>query len=180
MRLDQYNNNWYKPGSILKRLVWYFVNLIFIKNPWNPFVGLKRVILRFFGAKIGKGVVIKPSVNIKYPWKLEIGDHVWVGEGVWIDNLGMVKINDHVCVSQGALLLTGNHNYKKTSFDLIVEDITLKEGVWVGAKAIVCPGVTCGVNSVLSTGSVATSDLKPNAVYQGNPATEVRKRIIES
>ncbi len=129
MRLDQYNNNWYKPGSILKRLVWYFVNLIFIKNPWNPFVGLKRVILRFFGAKIGKGVVIKPSVNIKYPWKLEIGDHVWVGEGVWIDNLGMVKINDHVCVSQGALLLTGNHNYKKTSFDLIVEDITLKEGV---------------------------------------------------
>ncbi|MDZ7624210.1 MAG: hypothetical protein U5J96_07185 [Ignavibacteriaceae bacterium] len=91
--------------------------------PWpNSF---KIFALRFFGAKVGKGVIIKPCVNIKYPWFLEIGDNVWIGEEVWIDNLGKVKIGNNVCLSQGALLLCGNHNYKKETFDLIVGDITL-------------------------------------------------------
>ena len=178
MKLDQYNNSWYQPGNILKRAVWYVMNLIFIKNPWNSFNGLKRTILRAFGAKVGKGVVIKPAVNVKYPWNLEIGNHVWIGEGVWIDNLGKVQIKDNVCISQGAMLLTGNHNYKKITFDLIVEEITLEDGVWIGAKAIVCPGVTCGLNSILTTASIATNNLNPGMVYQGNPAKEIRKRSI--
>ena len=180
MDLSRYNNKHYNPGNKFKRILWYFMNLIFIKNPWIPFSGIKRIILRIFGAKIGQGVIIKPSVNIKYPWKLEIGNHVWIGEGVWIDNLGKVQIKDHVCISQGAYLLTGNHNYKKLHFDLIVKDIVIENGVWIGAKSIVCPGVKCNTNSILTAGSVAVNNLDNDAIYQGNPAVAIRKRLIEN
>jgi putative colanic acid biosynthesis acetyltransferase WcaF len=137
-------------------------------------------LLRLFGASIGKGVVIKPAVNIKYPWFLRIEDYVWIGEKVWIDNLAMVIIGAHSTLSQGAMLLTGSHNYKKVTFDLTLGKILLEAGVWIGAKAMVCPEVRCGSNSVLSAGSVAVSDLEPYTVYQGNPAVAKRKRILES
>lgn len=178
--LSAYNNDWYNPGaSTLKRTLWYFVNALLFINPLNPVSSLKVKLLRLFGARVGKGVTLKPNINIKYPWLLEIGDHVWIGEGVWIDNLAPVSIGSHVCISQGALLLTGNHNYKKKTFDLMVGKITLADGAWIGAKSVVCPGVTCGSHSVLAVGSVAGKDLKPYFIYQGNPAVPVRERTIE-
>lgn len=135
--------------------------------------------MRLFGAKIGKGLVIKPHVSIKYPWLLEIGDHVWIGEHAWIDNLAKVTLKNNSCVSQGALLLCGNHNYKKSTFDLIVREITLEEGSWAGARSLVCPGVRMGSHSLLTAGSVATSSLDPYWIYQGNPAVKVKKREIK-
>lgn len=169
--LSKYDNSWYDPGgSSFKRLVWYFVNLLVLKNRWNPINGIKVRTLRFFGAKIGRGVVIKPGVNVKYPWLLSIGDYSWIGEDVWIDNLGMIRIGAHCCISQGAMLLTGNHNYKLTTFDLMVKPIIVGDGAWVGAKCIVCPGVTIERNSVLSVGAVATKSTMPDSIYQGNPA----------
>ncbi|MBD3638827.1 MAG: colanic acid biosynthesis acetyltransferase WcaF [Crocinitomicaceae bacterium] len=176
--LSTYNNDWYKPGGKVKRALWYCFNNTFLLNPYNPSSGLKKVVLKMFGAKIGRGVVIKQRVNIKYPWKLEVGDYSWIGEGVWIDNLANVKIGEHCCVSQGALLLCGNHNYKKTSFDLIVSDIKLDDGVWIGAKAIVTGGVVCNSHALLTAGSVATTNLEEYSIYQGNPAQKVRERII--
>ncbi|UKN02080.1 WcaF family extracellular polysaccharide biosynthesis acetyltransferase [Paracrocinitomix mangrovi] len=177
--LSKFNNDWYKPGGKVKRALWYCFNNWFLLNKYNPFGGLKKFVLRMFGAKIGKGVVIKQRVNVKYPWFLEIGDHSWIGEGVWIDNLGKVKIGPHCCISQGALLLCGNHNYKKSTFDLMVGDITLEEGVWIGAKSVVSGGVTCFSHAVLSAGSVANKDLEAYKIYQGNPAQIVRERVIE-
>lgn len=177
--LSKYNNSWYKPGNPFKRVMWYFFNVFFMLNPFNPFSGLKKAVLRMFGAKIGKGVVIKPAVNIKYPWKLEIGDHVWIGENVWIDNLGKVTIGANACISQGALLLCGNHNYKREKFDLIVGDIRLEEGVWIGAKAIVTPRIVCYSHAILTAGSVATSNLEAYGIYQGNPAVKIRIREIQ-
>jgi len=176
--LLKFNNSWYKPGGALKRFIWYWKNLVLFKSslPWpNSF---KIFTLKFFGAKVGKGVLIKPCVNIKYPWFLEIGNNVWIGEEVWIDNLGKVKIGNNVCLSQGAMLLCGNHNYKKETFDLIVGDITLEDGVWVGAKAAVCPGVTMKSHSILSVGSVLTKDAEAYGIYQGNPAVLVKRRVI--
>ncbi|WP_053990060.1 WcaF family extracellular polysaccharide biosynthesis acetyltransferase [Mangrovimonas sp. TPBH4] len=177
--LSTYNNDWYQPGNPLKRLSWYVVNALFFVNPLNLSSGLKVLLLKMFGAKIGKGVVIKPGVNIKYPWKLTIGDFSWIGEKVWIDNLGEVTIGSNVCVSQGVMLLCGNHNYKKPSFDLIVGNITVEDGAWVGAKSVVCPGIVLKEHSVLAVNSVATRDLGANGIYQGNPAVLVRNRIIE-
>lgn len=177
--LSKYDNSWYDPGrGMVIRLLWFWVNAAFLRNPLNPSGGIKKFWLKLFGAKIGKGVVIKPAVNIKYPWHLEIGDHCWIGENAWIDNLVPVKLGPNVCLSQGAMLLTGNHNYKKTTFDLMVGEITLEEGVWIGAHAIVTPGITCKSHSVLAVRSVAAQDLEPYTIYQGNPAQAARERNL--
>lgn len=176
--LSTFNNDSYQPGGILKRTLWYGVNAIIFCTWLFPFSGMKCKLLRWFGASVGRGVVIKPRVNIKYPWMLKIGDHTWIGEGVWIDNLAEVDIGSQCCISQGAMLLNGNHNYQRTSFDLIVAPICLEAGVWIGARAVVCPGVVCEQHAVLAVGSVATSDLMAYSIYQGNPAVKIKERQI--
>lgn len=177
--LNSYNNSWYKPGNKIKRVAWYWVNEVVLKNTLLPFSKLRVMVLRCFGAKIGVGVTIKPGVNIKYPWLIEVGNYCWIGENVWIDNLSNVSIADNVCISQGAMLLCGNHNYKKNTFDLITKPIILEDGVWVGAKSTVCPGVTLKSHSVLSVGSVANRDLDPYSIYKGNPAVKIKERKIK-
>lgn len=177
--LSRYNNSWFRPmaGSV-KRLLWYLVNAaIFNSNALLPY-SIKCRILRIFGAKIGKNVVIKPRVNIKYPWKLVIGDYTWIGEGVWIDNLDFVRIESSVCLSQGAMLLSGNHDFSKSTFDLIVQPIEIKEGAWIGAKSIVTQGVTVGSHAILAVNSVASNDLNEYAIYRGNPCVKIKDRVI--
>jgi putative colanic acid biosynthesis acetyltransferase WcaF len=176
--LSKYKKIDYSSGNFFSRLSWYFVNGVLFKSNLFPLNTLKVFLLRLFGASVGKGVVVKPCVNIKYPWNLQIGNYVWLGENVWIDNLDKVTILDHSCISQGATLLCGNHDYFSVSFDLITKPIILEQGSWIGVNSTVCPGVNIGSHAVLSAGSVATKDLKPYAIYQGNPACKVRKRII--
>ncbi|PRY37008.1 putative colanic acid biosynthesis acetyltransferase WcaF [Spirosoma oryzae] len=177
--LSRYDNSWFNPGPRWKILLWFLVNSVTL-NTYLPLpVSLKRFVLKAFGAKLGTGVMIKPAVNVKYPWLLTIGSHVWIGEEVWIDNLCPVTIEDNVCLSQGAMLLTGNHNYRVPTFDLIVRPIVLRAGSWIGARAVVCPGVDVGAHAVLAVGSVATRTLDPYGIYQGNPAVRVRERTID-
>ncbi|MEO8760339.1 MAG: WcaF family extracellular polysaccharide biosynthesis acetyltransferase [Bacteroidia bacterium] len=176
--LSSFNNSWYKNGaSAFANIAWYFVSAAFFKSAF-PINSIKVFLLKLFGAKIGKGVVIKPHVNIKYPWRLNVANNVWIGEHVWIDNLADVVIEDDVCLSQGAMLLCGNHDYKKTTFDLIIGNITLKKGSWIGAKSVVCPGVVVGAHAVLTVGSIATKTLNDYTIYQGNPAQAVKQRVI--
>jgi putative colanic acid biosynthesis acetyltransferase WcaF len=178
--LSLYNNHPYHPGgSALKQVLWYYLSALFFKSGLLPASGVKIALLRLFGAQIGKGVVIKPGVNIKYPWHLKIGDNTWIGERVWIDNLVLVTIGNNVCISQGAILQTGSHNYKKTAFDLITGSIILEDGAWISCGAIVSQGVTAASHSVLTSGSVANKNLESYFIYQGNPAIKVRARIIE-
>src|SRR5437870_1372120 len=128
-RLANYDNSWYNPGPGWKRAFWILVSALFFNHPLALFNGLKCWLLRMFGAKVGRGGLITPSVNIKYPWMLTVGNNGWIGEKVWIDNLTDVTIGNNVCISQGALLLTGNHDYKKSTFGLLIGAIVLEEGV---------------------------------------------------
>ncbi len=177
--LSKFDNSLYNPGAnAFKRLLWYYMNIFLLKSSWLPVSGVKVALLKLFGARIGKGVNIKPAVNIKYPWRLTIGDYAWIGENVWIDNLDDVTIGAHCCISQGALLLCGNHNYKTETFDLETGKIVLEDGVWIGANATVCDGVTCRSHSVLAVGSVATNVMEAYGIYQGNPAVKIRTRQI--
>ncbi|QEC80548.1 WcaF family extracellular polysaccharide biosynthesis acetyltransferase [Mucilaginibacter ginsenosidivorax] len=177
--LSTYNNYPFHPGgNALKRLLWFYVNAAFFKTSFIPSSRFKVFLLRTFGATIGKKVTIKPCVNIKYPWFLQIGDNTWIGENVWIDSLVMISIGANVCLSQGAILLTGSHNYKTPSFNLMTQSVILEDGVWIGAGATVNLGVTAGSHSVLTSGSVATKNLEPYCIYQGNPAVKVRNREI--
>lgn len=174
--LSTYNNKWYKPGSFVKRILWHYTNIIFFKNGIFPFYGLKVILLTLFGAKVGKKVLIKPFVNIKYPWFLTIKDYVWIGENVWIDNLADVSIGNNVCLSQGVMLLTGNHDYTKSDFTLSVKKIIIEDGVWIGARGIVCPGVICKSHSMLMAGSVVTKNMEQYSIYRGNPAEKIKER----
>lgn len=171
--------NFDKGAGFLKQTIWYFINALIVRASWNPFMGIKIALLKAFGAKIGKGLVIKNNVNIKFPWKLTIGNDVWIGENVWIDNLDKVSIGNNVCISQGALLLTGNHDYTLSTFDYRNAPIIIEDGSWIGAKTTVCPGVILHTHSILTVGSIATKDLEPWGIYQGNPAQKIRVRKIK-
>jgi putative colanic acid biosynthesis acetyltransferase WcaF len=173
------NTDFYHGRNVFIRALWILVSILFFQTNFPYPSRFKSLLLRLFGAKIGSGLVVRSRVVIKQPWKLQLGDYVWIGEGVWIDNLVSVLIESNVCISQGAFLLTGNHNYRKSSFDLITGEIILEDGVWIGAKAIVGPGVICHSHSVLSAGSTAFQNLDRYGIYQGNPATIKRIRTIE-
>lgn len=161
----------------MKQFLWYFTSVIFLKSALMPVSLVLVFLLKLFGAKIGRDVRIKPGIHIKYPWKLEIGDHSWLAD-CYIENLDWVHIGKNCCISQKATLITGNHNYKKAGFDLMVQPITLEDGVWIGAGSMVGPGVLASSHSVLSLGGVALHNLEAFSIYQGNPAVKIRDRII--
>lgn len=181
INLAAYNNHQYHPGAgWLKRVLWFYVSALLFKTSLFPSSALKVFLLKLFGAKLGKGLVLRHRLNIKSPWFLMVGDDSWIGEGVWIDNLVPVKIGSNVCLSQGAMLQTGNHDFSKQSFDLMTGGIVLEDGVWIGAKALVCPNVIAANHAVLTAGSIATKNLEAYFIYQGNPAVKVKKREIEA
>ena len=167
-----------KGAGKLKISLWYFVNALFVRASWNPFMGVKILLLRLFGAKIGKGLVIKNNVIIKFPWKLKIGDNVWLGEGCWLDNLDNITIGDNVCISQGALLITGNHDYTKSDFPYRNAPIIIENGAWIGAKAVVAPGVRIASHSILTLGTIMTKDTEPYGIYQGNTGVKIKERNV--
>lgn len=176
--LSKFKNTWYKMGANpFKLYMWYFAKEMFINSAF-PINSLRIFILRLFGAKIGSGVVLKPHVVIKFPWNLTVGTNVWIGESVWIENQAKVTIEDNCCLSQRSMLITGNHDYRKTTFDLIIGEIILKEGAWVGADAKVCPGSILQSHSILTVGSVASGILEPYSIYQGNIAVKIKDRVI--
>lgn len=180
MRLDQYTVGTYTPGApLLKQLLWYYLGDPLVRSSLIPLSVLKVWTLRRFGAEIGQGVRIKPGVKIKFPWRLTLGDWVWLGEAAWIDNVAPVAIADHVCISQGVYLCTGNHNWSDPSFALITAPIHIESRCWVGAKAVVGPGVTLGQGAVLCLGSVASRSLDPMMIYAGNPAVPLKQRVIQ-
>lgn len=144
-----------------------------------PVSWVKVWVLRGFGARIGRGVRIKPGVRIKFPWRLTVGDFVWLGEDVWLDNLAPIAIGDHVCISQGVYLCTGNHDWGKPEFSLKTQAIAIESGSWLAAGSAVAPGVTVGQGAILSLGSVALKSLEPMMIYQGNPAIATKPRKLE-
>ena len=177
--LSSYSATHFDRGaSKARELIWLFVSLVLFRLCPLSLSPLKRTVLRLFGARVGIGVTIKPQVKITFPWKLEIGDHVWLGEECWLLNLERITIGNNVCISQRAFLCTGSHNHKLPTFDLIVKPIIVEDGAWIGAGAWVGPGVTVGNHAVLAAGSIATKDLEPHGIYRGNPAVFLRPRII--
>lgn len=162
----------YKPGqlntgaTLLKRAIWYFTSLLIFENGWIPASKPKIWILRAFGAKIGSGVVLRPNVRIKFPWKLAIGDDTWIGQDVWIDNLSSVELGANVCVSQGAYLCTGDHDRHSETFELITGPIVIEDGAWLACRSIVLRNVTIGNHAVVAAGKVAARSVPSNTVWR--------------
>lgn len=162
--------------SRLTEVCWYLVKCLFFLSPLPWPMGLKRQLLKRFGAEIGSGVVIKPRVNVHFPWKLKVGDHCWIGEEVFILNFEPVTLGDHVCISQRAFLCTGNHDFRDPAFAYRNAPITVESGAWVGGQCFVGPGVTIGREAVAAAGSVVTDNLPPAKICRGNPCRPVKDR----
>jgi putative colanic acid biosynthesis acetyltransferase WcaF len=177
--LNSFDNSWYRPGrGRVLQLTWFFLGLPVLRSTWLPFSSVRRSLLRLFGARIGAGVVVKPGVRVKYPWLLEVGQNTWIGEDVWLDNLAPIRIGSNACISQGAYLCTGNHDWTDAAFGLVVRPITIGDGVWIGAKAIVCPGVDVAECAVASAGCMVTRNMDAYTVYAGNPAVAIKTRKV--
>lgn len=169
--LSRFQNSGFGRGvPAWKEALWWIVRSLLFAS-WFPVPSaLKIAALRGFGAKVGTGVVIRSRVNVTFPWRLEIGDHVWIGDEVFILSLAKVTIGSNVCVSQRAFLCTGSHDFGKPTFDLITRPIAIGDGCWVGAQAFVGPGVTFGASSRCLAGAVVTKDVPEGATVGGVPA----------
>jgi putative colanic acid biosynthesis acetyltransferase WcaF len=179
MHLDRFrvDRGGYTTGAgIIRQVLWFFVGAPLLRSWLIPFSRIKVAVLRAFGASIGQGVRIKPGVKVKFPWRLTVGDHCWLGEDLWIDNLAEVQIGSHCCISQGVYLCTGSHDWSQDTFDLMARPIVVENHAWLGARSIVAPGVTVREGAVLGLGSVATRSLDAWTIYLGTPALPLRQR----
>ena len=174
------NSEYDKGSSSLVITLWHFFGSPLVRSNLLPFSAFKCTVLRLFGARIGRGVYAKPGLRVKFPWYLTVGDHCWLGEDAWIDNLAPVTIGSHVCVSQAAYLCTGNHDWTAPSMKLFRRSIVLGDGSWVGARATICPGVTLGIGAIAAAGSVIARDVPAYQIWAGNPATFMRERKLRS
>ncbi len=161
INLSKFDNASYARGAPRwKEALWWLSRSLFFA-PWFPIPSpVKVAVLRFFGAKIGTGVVIRSRVNITMPWRVEIGDHVWLGDEVLILSLDRVRIGSHVCISQRAFLCTGNHDFRKETFDLVTQPIEIGDSCWVGACAFVGPGAVVPAGSMVGAAERRTSNVQ--------------------
>ena len=179
--LTQTSNRDYRVGRpYLVRAIWLVVEALVLLNPVVTPYSVKRLVLRLFGARIGRHVIIKPAVHVKYPWHLEIGDNSWIGERVWIDNFVSVRIGTNAVVSQGAYLCTGNHDWPDRGMPLMVKPVTVGNGSWVGAFSRIAPGVNVGDEAVIALGAVLLVDADVRGIYRGNPAVKTGERRFSS
>lgn len=177
IRLDTYEKGSFTRGRpALMEALWIAASALFFSSS-IPSPALRKALLRLFGARIGVGVVIKQQVKVKFPWRLEIGDHTWIGERVWIDNLAPVRIGAHSCISQDAYLCTGNHDWKSSRFDLQTKPILIADQAWICARAVVGPGVSVGEGAIVSLGAVASSNVPAwHVLTAAEPTLRARAR----
>ncbi len=174
MKLSQYNNTSFDRGAPRgKEVLWWVVRSLLFA-PWFPIPSsIKVTALRAFGASVGERVVIRSRVHISFPWRLTIGDDVWIGEEITILSLDRVVIGSDVCLSQRAFLCTGSHDFSRESFDLMTAPITIADGCWIGAQAFVGPGVSFGKSSRCLAGAVVVKSIGADTTVAGVPARRI-------
>lgn len=156
--------------------IWYLTKCVFFLSPLPWPSGFKCALLRLFGAQIGRGVVIKPRINIHFPWKLKIGDCSWLGEEVFILNFEACTIGAHCCISQRAFLCGGNHDFRSEDFRYRNGPIRIKNGAWVGAQCFIAPDVVIAEEAVITAGSIVTRSMPAGKICSGNPCAPVGER----
>ena len=177
-RLDGFKSslNFDRGKSVYVFVAWYLAKRIFFLTsfPWPSSV--KSFILGSFGATVGYKIIIKPRVNIHFPWKLSLGDFVWIGERVEIYNFESVRIGSNCCVSQDVFLCAADHDFRDPFFSYRNAPICIGNGVWLQARVFVCPGALIGNESVITACSLVKGALPGNQVCSGSPALPVSRR----
>ncbi len=166
-----------RPGIIVQ-LWWLVQSTLFAMSPQFMY-RWRNYLLRLFGAKIGKGVIIRPTVRITYPWKLTIGDYAWVGDNVELYTLGEIAIGDNAVVSQRSYICTSSHDYKKSAFDIYALKTVIEPEAWVATDVYVAPGVTIGRGAVIGARSSVFTDMPAGMICVGSPAKAIKPRIMD-
>jgi putative colanic acid biosynthesis acetyltransferase WcaF len=162
-------------SSFVVQLWWLTESLLFRTSP-QVMHGWRRGLLRIFGAKIGKGVLIRPTVKITYPWKIVIGDYSWIGDEVVLYSLGEIIIGKNAVVSQRSYLCAGTHDYNTKEFAIFSLPITVEDQVWLATDVFVGPGVTIGEAAVVGARSSVFKSIEGGMVYAGNPLKALKQR----
>jgi putative colanic acid biosynthesis acetyltransferase WcaF len=160
---------WSKPAIVI--VLWILVEYFFVTNALQLSSRVRAIALRAFGAKIGKGVILRPRLRVKFPWNLEIGDNCWIGEGVWIHNQDKVTVGHDVCISQETFITTGSHAFR-TDMGLVTEPVDIGSGAWICSRAIVTAGTKIGESAIVPAGQVVSRSIPPQSI-----GTTARKRF---
>jgi len=159
--------------------IWWIVQALLFHPSPQLLYGWRRFLLRLFGARIGRGVLIRPSVSVTYPWKLSIGDWSWIGDHVTLYTLGEITIGESAVVSQLSYLCTGSHDYTRPTFDLYAVPIHIESEAWLAANVFVSPGVTVGRGAIVGACSVVRKNVPAGMICAGNPLKVLRQRTTE-
>jgi putative colanic acid biosynthesis acetyltransferase WcaF len=163
-RLAEFSNEGYDSGRPLPwKIAWFATQNLLFDRWWFP-ARLRPPLLRIFGADVGKGCLIRHGCRVHWPWRLHLGDDVWIGESVWLHTIEDIWIEDNVCVSQRASVTTGSHDARDPYFRTDNRPIRLRSGCWIGAEALVTRGVTVGLNSVVGARALCYRDVPDNAM----------------
>lgn len=168
--LRAYDQSWFdrgRPGWYV--LLWWLVQAIVFPITPQPLNSIRCSILRLFGAKIGKGVLIRPTARFTYPWKVEIGDHSWIGDDVVFYSLNRISVGDHCVISQKSYLCTGSHNLSDRTFGLETKAIEIGHGAWIATDCFIAPGVQIGSNAVIGARSTVLKSMPAQHVCWGSP-----------
>ena len=177
-RLDRYCTpvHWHPGAPRLVQILWFCCGAPVLALRGLPGSAWRVLLLRAFGARIGAGCRIKPGLRVKFPWRLQVGQACWLAEDAWIDNLAMVHLGDRVCLSQGAYLCTGNHDFRSPGFDLRLGPISIGSDAWIAARAVLAPGCRIGPGAVVALGAVVNGTVPSGVIVRGNPAVVVADR----
>ncbi len=178
LSLYQTPDNFRGKSKITVQLWWVVYALFFRPSP-QVMYGWRRFLLRSFGAQIGKKVIIRPSAQITYPWKVKISDYSWIGDNVVLYSLGEIEIGKNAVISQKSYLCTGSHDYTKLDFPIFAKKIMIEDECWLATDVFVSPGVIIGKGTVVGARSTVIKDLESNSIYVGSPVRFIKKRKIE-
>jgi putative colanic acid biosynthesis acetyltransferase WcaF len=156
--------------------VWWIVQALLFHTSPQVLYGWRRFLLRLFGARIGKGVLIRPSATVTYPWKLSIGDWSWIGDHVTLYTLGEITIGESAVISQHSYLCTGSHDYTRPTFDLFAVPIHIESETWLAVGVFIGPGVRVGQGAILGARSLALKNVPAGMMCAGNPLRILRPR----
>lgn len=179
--LRQYDQSWFdrgRPGWFI--LLWWLVQAIAFPLSLHSSHRFRCWLLRRFGARIGQGVMIRPTARFTYPWKVEIGEFSWIGDDVVFYSLDRITVGKHCVISQKTYLCTGNHDIADPAFGLLTAPIAIGNGAWVAADCFVGPGVKIGANAVVGARSSVFTDLPAAQVCFGSPCRPRSPREIPS
>lgn len=165
-----------RPGWYVQ-LWWIVEALLFAPSPQFMY-GWRRWLLRRFGASVGEGVILRPTVRTQFPWKVSLGDHAWIGDDVVLYSLGPIDVGAHAVVSQRSYLCTGSHDPEQLDFPIYYQPIVIGEGCWIATDVYVGPGVTIGDGTIVGARSSVHRSLPGGKVCLGNPARVIRDRAV--